>query len=509
MAKKTNSADINDQIIYGLKVSERSKVPFLFMSAPGMGKTTTVEKFAEMRGYKMVQLRGNSTSEQEVMGYDVVDQTPGSRSTIRTRPGWYCELLEASKEGKKTLLFLDEITTCPEHVQSALLHLIFERRVGTEDIPEDTLIVSAGNYAQCLSNAFSLIPPLMNRFCIYNIVPDPDDVDIFLSKYSGSLSGKGKEDIWAAKKKKLDAADSREKLTEDFDMAKVGEYIEKGILETVKMLMKSGERPVDLKVTDMQSIYSDTENDSTLKGFVTMRTLNYLRDVTLAAFQCYGKEGIQSSNYRKMVEGLTGIGLSRNSKTGDVKQTDITQDFYNAMITVVADIEKMKNKRLPEYAKFFEEHISGKEKTELKPEEVNILKNKVQELKSDLELKSVDRPLDPELIDKLCTAIVTNSRASASIRLTVSEKLSGKISPEDLAGYVVKWNSLADLLETIGTLVSDPQRNYKDPSKTTVQKTIDEMKKDSFKLSSLKKIMSKEVPAAESIIPDLHTSYVK
>jgi hypothetical protein len=210
-----------------------------------------------------------------------------------------------------------------------------------------------------------------------------------------------------------------------------------------------------------------------------------------------------------MVEGLTGIGLSRNSKTGDVKQTDITQDFYNAMITVVADIEKMKNKRLPEYAKFFEEHISGKEKTELKPEEVNILKNKVQELKSDLELKSVDRPLDPELIDKLCTAIVTNSRASASIRLTVSEKLSGKISPEDLAGYVVKWNSLADLLETIGTLVSDPQRNYKDPSKTTVQKTIDEMKKDSFKLSSLKKIMSKEVPAAESIIPDLHTSYVK
>lgn len=38
-----------------------------------MGKSTSVSMFAKLRGYKLEILRGNSTSETEVMGYDVVD----------------------------------------------------------------------------------------------------------------------------------------------------------------------------------------------------------------------------------------------------------------------------------------------------------------------------------------------------------------------------------------------------------------------------------------------------
>ena len=183
MAKSKNN-DINAQIFYALKVSEESRVPFLFMSAPGMGKSTSVDMFAKIRGYELEVLRGNSTSESEVMGYDVVDTTPGSKSTIHLRPSWYNKVLENAANGKRTLLFLDEITTCPEHVQSALLHLIFERKVGDENIPEDTLIVSAGNYSQSLGNTFGLIPPLMNRFCIFNIVPEKEDVKLSDSEIS-------------------------------------------------------------------------------------------------------------------------------------------------------------------------------------------------------------------------------------------------------------------------------------------------------------------------------------
>ena len=188
MAKSKNN-DINAQIFYALKVSEESRVPFLFMSAPGMGKSTSVDMFAKIRGYELEVLRGNSTSESEVMGYDVVDTTPGSKSTIHLRPSWYNKVLENAANGKRTLLFLDEITTCPEHVQSALLHLIFERKVGDENIPEDTLIVSAGNYSQSLGNTFGLIPPLMNRFCIFNIVPEKEDVKSFLCRYEGAIAG--------------------------------------------------------------------------------------------------------------------------------------------------------------------------------------------------------------------------------------------------------------------------------------------------------------------------------
>lgn len=104
MAKKKN--DINAQIFYALKVSEDSKVPFLFMSAPGMGKSTSVSMFAKLRGYKLEILRGNSTSETEVMGYDVVDvDNPENKSTIHKRPSWYDRVLKNHENGLKLCYF--------------------------------------------------------------------------------------------------------------------------------------------------------------------------------------------------------------------------------------------------------------------------------------------------------------------------------------------------------------------------------------------------------------------
>lgn len=506
MAKSKNN-DINAQIFYALKVSEESRVPFLFMSAPGMGKSTSVDMFAKIRGYELEVLRGNSTSESEVMGYDVVDTTPGSKSTIHLRPSWYNKVLENASNGKRTLLFLDEITTCPEHVQSALLHLIFERKVGDENIPEDTLIVSAGNYSQSLGNTFGLIPPLMNRFCIFNIVPEKEDVKSFLCRYEGAIAG-NMVDFMTAKTAQLKAMDSQEKPMDPDTKNKISEYIERGVYETTKLLMTTGERVVDLKVTDMQGIYTETDNDATLKGFVTMRTLNYLRDVSIAAWKCFGKNGIVSDNYRNMIEGLCGIGLSRG-KNREVVTTIVTKDYYDSMCSVVADIDKMKNTKLPEYENFFNTIVGAKDKTSLTPEEINVVNNKVTELKSDVELKDIDRPIDSEIIEKLCGIIVYNSKDTTKIKITSSDKLTDKVSPEALAGYVTRWNSLADLLKNIGTLVQDSGRNYKDSTKATINKTIEDIKKDSFKLKSLFRLISVEAPAAVSIIPELHTDYVK
>ena len=59
------SNDVNAQVFAALKVAELSKVPFLFISAPGVGKSTTVEIFADIRGYHYELLRGNSVSPEE------------------------------------------------------------------------------------------------------------------------------------------------------------------------------------------------------------------------------------------------------------------------------------------------------------------------------------------------------------------------------------------------------------------------------------------------------------
>ena len=312
MAKKiASSGDINSRMFYALRVSEESGVPFLFMSAPGMGKSTTVEMYAEIRGYKLQMLRGNSTTHEEVMGYDTVQQD--SATAVHLRPTWFQELLDNSKAGHRTLLFLDEITTCPQHVQAALLHLVMERRVGMEDLPKDTLVVSAGNYAQSLGSTFDLMAPLMNRFCLFNIVPDQSDIRMFLSKYEGAATG---SIIPVLDRKRKDLAElEKDAITVDKEVRdRISEYIERGFLDVVDQLQNSGKKPVDFKVTDLQGLYRDTENDATLKGFITPRTIGYLRDATIAAYLCFGKAGVTGNNYALLVEGLCGVGLSRSSR---------------------------------------------------------------------------------------------------------------------------------------------------------------------------------------------------
>jgi hypothetical protein len=181
---------INDDGIFkALKISEFSKIPFLFIGNPGTGKTTTVEMFCKIRGYELVLLRGSQSSPEEILGFDVNSRSE-DKFTDKKFPSWYRDVKNIYNNGGKVLLFLDEITGANEYTQSALLNLIFDRKVSTEKLPDDLLIVAAGNYADNLSTQFNLLPPLMSRFCVFNVVPTLDDIDAFLSEFRGGLLGK-------------------------------------------------------------------------------------------------------------------------------------------------------------------------------------------------------------------------------------------------------------------------------------------------------------------------------
>ena len=138
------ASTINEQMFFAMRVSEVSKVPVLFLSNPGVGKSSSVWKFADNRNYELITIRGNSTTYDEIMGYDTVPEgvREGThRAAVGLRPSWFQQMKDNEAKGKKTLLFLDELTTATEYVQAALLHLIFERSCKDEKFPEDTLVV--------------------------------------------------------------------------------------------------------------------------------------------------------------------------------------------------------------------------------------------------------------------------------------------------------------------------------------------------------------------------------
>ena len=484
--------NINQTIYHALRISEDSGIPLLIMSAPGMGKTSTIEMYAEYRGYYLEVLRGNSTSETEIMGYDVVDLDPEAKSTKHLRPSWFERILRQ----EKALLFLDELTTAPAPVQASLLHLIFSRTVGgNEKLPDSTLIVSAGNYSQSLSSDFGLIPPLMNRFCIVNILPDITDLDLFLSHYTGNIIGEKKdwkEEVYNSFKG-LDQEENDKELVE-----KASEYIERTVRETAKILI-SKNKGLDLKVSDMQGIFSDTSlSDNILLGFVSLRTLGYLVKVSISSYKLFGSSGIiGNSTYLKMVEGLVGIGLSRGS-SGTIP-TVLTKYFYEAISQAILAVEKLRSKKAQEYEEFFRSLKKG-----LPDEELKRISKTLLLIVKDKELFRLQEPLEVETIEGILNLIVSeSSQVSKS-----NQSLNSQISPEILAGKITRWNLLLDVFKSLWIIIDQKEAYQTSEMETILESVKNSMVSDMIKLDSFIKFSEKSNPESKGLLPKLRTELV-
>jgi hypothetical protein len=456
-----------------------------------MGKTSTIELFAEYYGYHLEVLRGNSTSETEIMGYDVVNLDPGAKSTKHLRPSWFDRILNC---GKKTLLFLDEITTASAPVQASILHLVFERTVGDEHLPSDTLIVSAGNYSQSLSSEFGLIPPLMNRFCIINIIPDLYDLDIFLSHLSGSTIGESldwREVIFRSFKEWDD-----EGISVDSEVLNIAsEYIERSIRETTKTLITKG-RGLDLGVSDMQSIYSDTSlSDSILLGFVSLRTLGYLVRVSISAYKLFGSHGISGNpNFLKVVEGLVGIGLSR--KSSEIVPTVLTRYYYDSISQVLLSVEKIKSKKMLEYESFLRDLPKN-----LPDEELLRVHKILTIICKDHEISKLEKPLESDTLDHILGLLVYESPKASK----VSKE---DINPETLAGKISRWNILLDIFKTLWFIIDRKPAYYTKEISDLLEKTKTPLVSDMVKLDSYIKSLEKYNPESTGLLPKLKKELV-
>ena len=152
-------------------------IPLLIMSHPGFGKTSTISKYCKYRDYNLYTLIASQYSSDDILGLQTLKEDKLRRLT----PAWFDEMRELASNGKRTILFLDEITCVDEWIQGPLLDLIFNRRLGTQDLPENILIIAAGNYSKDLNNTFKMSSPLVNRFLILNIWNDDFEIKEFMN----------------------------------------------------------------------------------------------------------------------------------------------------------------------------------------------------------------------------------------------------------------------------------------------------------------------------------------
>lgn len=272
---------INKLIYDCLEVSKDSKIPFLFLSNPGLGKTSIIKAYAEANGYDLVELRGSQSSPEDILGFYTNDVK--SNSLQLKLPSWFHKIISSKKPH---ILFLDEITTTNEYTQAALLKLIFDREIESYKLPDNCIIVSAGNFVSNLQNSFNqIIAPMINRFCVVNLslsqneILDYVSIEPKINKYEYTY-------------KKIDSK-KVEKLVKTF-------------LETLFDKYSISDSPdfyIDLNNKDFCNM-SDLQQE--VYNIISPRSIHYLTKITYSLSKI--KDNLDDNTIRNILLGLIGAG---------------------------------------------------------------------------------------------------------------------------------------------------------------------------------------------------------
>ena len=140
---------------------------------PGLGKSQGVRQMAEELGRRT----GKSVvvTDVRLILYNPVDlrgiPTANADKTLAVwlKPKVFD--MDAS-EDVVNILFLDELSAAPPSVQAAAYQITLDRCVGEHALPENCIVIAAGNRVTDRSVAFKMPKALANRLCHFDIAVD-------------------------------------------------------------------------------------------------------------------------------------------------------------------------------------------------------------------------------------------------------------------------------------------------------------------------------------------------
>jgi hypothetical protein len=161
---------------YENKILRRSTAP-LFMSNPGMGKTTIIREFAESKKVRMLKITLSQRMPNEVVGMVMPNVATGKLEVY--------DSLELSELKDGDILFFDEVVNGTlKQTLDAVLNLLEDRTLPTGKKLADVMIVAASN-PQGLIN---LTPQIKERFIRYDLKFHKEEYQDYLKDKYGMPS---------------------------------------------------------------------------------------------------------------------------------------------------------------------------------------------------------------------------------------------------------------------------------------------------------------------------------
>ena len=139
----------------------KSKRPIFLWGPPGIGKSEVVSEITDELGGYMIDLRMAQMEPTDLRGIPFYNKDTGKMDWA---PPVELPDAELASQYPIIVLFLDEMNSAPPAVQAAGYQLVLNRRVGKYVLPDNVVIVAAGNRDSDKGVTYRMPMPLANRF---------------------------------------------------------------------------------------------------------------------------------------------------------------------------------------------------------------------------------------------------------------------------------------------------------------------------------------------------------
>ena len=137
------------------------KRPVFLWGPPGIGKSELIQSITdEMKGH-MIDLRLGQMDPTDIRGIPFYNKDNG---TMDWAPPIDLPTKEMAEKYPVIVLFFDEMNSAAPSVQAAAYQLVLNRRIGKYELPDNVVIVAAGNREGDKGVTYRMPSPLSNRF---------------------------------------------------------------------------------------------------------------------------------------------------------------------------------------------------------------------------------------------------------------------------------------------------------------------------------------------------------